>query len=146
MTSLLMSLVLQTTLVGAMPQPAEATPARVLPQTFEAAYKTSVKNRRPLVVLLGADWCPGCVVMKKQVMPKVAKQGALAKVAYAYIDVDEQPKLAGQLLKGKSIPQLVRLEQQKKGWHVDHLIGAHKPKLVSNFVRHIGVHKRPARP
>ncbi len=104
------------------------------PNDFDGAIRRSEKSGRPVLVLLGADWCPGCRVMKKTVMPKLARQGGLDKVEYAYLDVDLQPKLADKLLRGNSIPQLVELHKTADGWSGRHLIGAQTVTAVESFI------------
>lgn len=102
------------------------TQATTLPNNdYANAHKQSLSSGRPLVVLLGADWCPGCVQMKNSIMPRVAKAGGLANVEFAYVDMDRQPKLAARLTRGGAIPQLIRYEKTKKGWKRDLLVGAH---------------------
>lgn len=104
------------------------------PDEFTTAYTQSLESGRPLVVLLGAPWCPSCQVMKKATIPAVARQGGLAGVEYAYVDVDEKPQLAAKLLEGRAIPQLVRLDRVPQGWRVSRLIGAQKAEQITAFV------------
>ena len=104
------------------------------PADFSSAYTQSLQTGRPLVVLLGATWCPSCIVMKKTTIPAVARQGGLAGVEYAYLDVDDQPELAAKLLEGRAIPQLVRLDRVPNGWRVHRLIGAQSHEQITQFV------------
>jgi thioredoxin-like negative regulator of GroEL len=103
-------------------------------KTYAEAYHQSAKSGRPLVVMLGADWCPACVKLKKNIMPQVAHKGGLKGVELAYVDVDKEPALAKQLVKGGSIPQLVRFEKGPKGWESKHMIGAQSVGKVTQFV------------
>ena len=59
-------------------------------KTYADAYKTTQDTGKPLVVLIGADWCPYCQVMKTSVMPQVAAHGDLASVSFAYMNSDQQ--------------------------------------------------------
>ena len=122
MTTLLMAVVLQAGL----------TPASE--KSYAEAYHASTKSGRPLVVMLGANWCPACVKLKNNIMPQVAQKGGLAGVELAYVDVDKEPALAKQLVKGGSIPQLVRFERGPKGWESKHMIGAQSVSKVTQFV------------
>ena len=131
MTSLLLATVVQASVVAAEPKPAK----KPQPQGFEAAMERSAKSDRPLVVLLGADWCPACRVMKNSTLPKVAKAGGLKDVEFVDVDVDRQRRLAGKLARGGSIPQLIRLEKTDKGWKAQHLVGARSTKEVTAFVK-----------
>ena len=44
-------------------------------QDFDQACQQSLTTRRPLVVLLGARWCPACQKMKNTILPQVARTG-----------------------------------------------------------------------
>jgi len=122
MTSLALATALQMALVAAAPQ------------DYATAAQRSAELGRPLVVLVGATWCPGCQVMSNRTMPAVAEAGGLEGVEYAYVDADQQPELARQLLRGSSIPQLVRFDRVGDQWQVRHMIGAQSPDEVAAFV------------
>lgn len=101
---------------------------------FEQAFRRSASTGRPLVLLLGAKWCPGCVVMKDNVLPKVAKAGGMADIEFAYIDIDRNRRLAAKLSKAKTIPQLIRYHRTSDGWKFNLLNGAHDVSEVSSFI------------
>ncbi|MFZ5832140.1 MAG: thioredoxin family protein [Planctomycetota bacterium] len=101
---------------------------------LSAALERSANSGRPTVALLGATWCPGCRVMKDRVLPEVSRAGGLKNVEFVYIDVDAERALAGQLLKGSSIPQMVRFEPTSQGWNREYLTGAHNAQKVSEFI------------
>jgi thiol-disulfide isomerase/thioredoxin len=128
MTTLLMTALVQ---VSVLATPAGTATAEA---DYATAFKRTMASGRPLVVLLGADWCPGCVKMKKTILPQVAKAGGLRDVEFAYVDSDRQPKLASRLSQGGAIPQLIRYEKTEEGWQRDLLVGAHSVKKVTSFV------------
>ena len=103
--------------------------------TYAAAYQDMQDNGKPLVVLVGASWCPACQSMKTSTMPGVASQGGLSNVAFAHVNVDAQHDLAGQLLEGNMIPQLVMYEKTSDGWKLSRLIGAQSVDAVRDFIR-----------
>lgn len=103
-------------------------------EQFEQAFQRSASTGRPLVLLLGAEWCPGCVVMKNEVLPKVAEAGGLAGVEFVYIDIDRNRRLAAKLSKAETIPQLIRYHRTPAGWQYDLLNGAHKAPEVTAFI------------
>jgi len=103
-------------------------------QDYTTAVQESLASGRPLVVLLGADWCPACKVMRDSTLPKVAQRGGLEKVEFAYVDVDRHPQLTSQLSRGRSIPQLIRFEKKAGKWNARHLIGGHSVQKVKAFV------------
>ncbi|MEN6494834.1 MAG: thioredoxin family protein [Thermoguttaceae bacterium] len=108
----------------------------VVPETdYSAAYQKSVDTGRPLVVLLGADWCPACMTMKNSVIPAVTQQGGLKEVEFTYVDVDRQSKLANLLSRAQAIPQLIRFERKPTGWVSGMLLGAQTPEQVTSFVK-----------
>jgi thiol-disulfide isomerase/thioredoxin len=103
-------------------------------QTFEQAYQRSLTTGRPLVVLIGATWCPGCQTMKHSVMPQVAEAGGLDQVVFFYVDFDRQRNLANRLKRGRAIPQLIRFDQTSTGWKTKCLVGAKRPREVCDFL------------
>jgi thioredoxin-like negative regulator of GroEL len=135
MTPLILAAFLQTQ-AAALPEiNAARTPINTVPQTdYATALKRSTAAGRPLVVLLGADWCPACVQMKGSILPRVAKAGGLKDIEFAYVDLDRDPKLAGRLIQANAIPQLIRFEKTEKGWQRDLLTGARSVKQVSAFI------------
>ena len=120
MTSLVLAATLQAALLAA-PE-----------QEYTAAYQKSLDSGRPLVVLLGADWCPACLTMKNSIMPQV---DGLKDVEFAYVDIDRQTKLARLLARAQSIPQLIRFERRPSGWVSGMLLGAQSPEKVTSFVK-----------
>jgi len=111
-------------------QTAKSTEAR----TYADAYKQTAETGQPLVVLVGASWCPACQSMKTSIMPSVAAQGGLDKVAFAYVNTDQQNELAGKLMEGGLIPQLVMFEKTDDGWKLKRLVGAQSVSAVVRFV------------
>ena len=111
MTTISLAIILQTATLGATTH-----------SYADARAKTS-ETGKPLVVLVGADWCPACQTMKNTAMPQVARRGALNKVAYAVVNTDQQSDLAHKLMRGGSIPQLVMYRETPTGWHRESLVG-----------------------
>ena len=103
-------------------------------QDYATAFKETSESGRPLVVLIGADWCPGCRQMKHTAIPEVEKKGGLNKVAFAYVNTDQQSELAGKLMQGGSIPQLVMYQKTKTGWKRQQLTGAQSPSDIQAFL------------
>ncbi len=102
--------------------------------TYADAYKDTIENGKPLVILVGAEWCPACRSMKTSVMPTVASHGGLSNVAFACVNTDEQSGLAGKLLEGNMIPQLVKYEKTADGWKLTRLVGGQSISTVEDFV------------
>ena len=101
---------------------------------YAAAYQETAQTGRPLVVLIGADWCPGCQQMKYTAIPEVEKKGGLNKVSFAIVNTDKQGDLAGKLMQGGSIPQLVIYHKTHTGWTRQQLTGTHSVSEIQAFL------------
>ena len=104
-------------------------------QSYGDAYQASADSGRPLLVMVGAEWCPGCVTMKQSVIPQVERNGALKEVAFAYVNTDQQGRLAKKLMRGGSIPQLIAFRKTRSGWQREQLTGAQSASAVESFIR-----------
>src|SRR5947208_16852565 len=85
------------------------------PVSYNAALQDAQKQQRPLLVLVGASWCPGCQTMKTRVIPSLAKRGGLKGVSFATVDTDAEAETAKQLMRGGSIPQLIVFSRMPDG-------------------------------
>jgi thioredoxin-like negative regulator of GroEL len=134
-TNLMLAAVMQAALMGA----AETS--------YAEAYKQAEAGK-PLVVLIGTDWCPGCVTMKNRVMPQVEKNGTLAKVAFTQLNTDKERELATQMMRGNSIPQLVIYHKTADGWMRQVMVGAKSAaeveRAINQAVEEIRVAKQQA--
>ena len=101
---------------------------------YTAAHKLTTETGRPLVVLVGAKWCPACQVMKKDVMPEVVRKGLYSRCVYTVVDLDEQRKLGQDLTQGGPIPQLIMFRKTSEGWSRRKLIGGQSVSTVVNFI------------
>jgi hypothetical protein len=103
--------------------------------SYAAAHRQSARTGQPMIVLVGADWCPACVEMKDQVLPKLQRRGVLRKVAFALVNFDRQTKLGRQLTGGGPIPQIIMYRRTRDGWRQRKLIGGQNVEAVSRFIR-----------
>ncbi len=101
---------------------------------YATAFREVTESGRPLVVLVGADWCPGCRQMKDSAIPALEKQGGLDRVSFAYVNTDQQSELAGRLMKGGSIPQLIVYHKTDEGWRRKQLTGAQSVPDIQQFL------------
>lgn len=123
MTGLALSFMMQTALLAAGPQ------------TYQEAYKQAEANGQPILVLVGADWCPGCRTMKGAVMPRMQQGGMLKGVNFALVNSDANANLATHLMRGSSIPQLVVYAKTAKGWHREQITGATSEESVVQLIK-----------
>ncbi len=103
-------------------------------QDYATAHRETNETGRPLVILVGAEWCPGCRQMKYSAIPEVAKRGGLSKVSFAYVNTDEDHQLASKLMQGNSIPQLIMFHKTETGWKRTQLTGAHAAGDIEAFL------------
>lgn len=104
-------------------------------EQYGVAYAQAQENGKPLVVLVGAEWCPGCVKMKNQVIPVMKSNGSLGNVQFAQVNTDNDPELAEQLMRGQSIPQLIMYTKTDTGWKRSQMTGPKTVSEVESFIQ-----------
>jgi len=120
-----------------------ATSARsVSSGSYAEGYRQMQQTGRPLLVLVGADWCPGCRTMKNATLPALEKAGQLDDVIPASVNCDRESDLADQLMRGGTIPQLILFTRTKDGWRRTQLTGAYGAADVRKFLnREVAQHQ-----
>jgi thioredoxin-like negative regulator of GroEL len=118
-----MAALLQTTLLGSDPL------------SYQQAFEENAKTGKPLVVLVGAEWCGACRVMKSQTLPQVVSDDVFKQVAFTVVDSDKQGDIARQVTGGGSIPQLVMFRREGDSWKQERLVGAQSPRAILQFLR-----------
>lgn len=103
-------------------------------ETYSEAHKATTEKGYPLVVVVGASWCPACQEMKTKVIPELKRDGVLKDVAFAQVDLDEETELATKLTDGGPIPQIVVYRKTPVGWRLRRLIGGHDVRTVERFI------------
>jgi thiol-disulfide isomerase/thioredoxin len=103
-------------------------------ETYSEAHKATTEKGCPLVVVVGASWCPACQQMKESVIPEVKRHGLLRNVAFAQVDLDEERELGAELTDGGPIPQIVVYRKTPLGWLLRRMIGGHDVKSVEEFI------------
>jgi thioredoxin-like negative regulator of GroEL len=111
---------------------------------YQDAYNQADKEGKPLLVLVGADWCPGCRTMKQEMIPELERDGGLSQVVFTTVNTDEKPTLSRRLLHGTSIPQLVLFTRTAKGWRRSQLTGVQVPGIIRQFIKRETVATREA--
>ena len=123
MTAVGFFVLLQAAVVGADAQP------------YTEALRTAQASDQPLVVLVGAEWCPGCVTMKRNVLPAMVRHGKLRNVQLTMVDADDDPELARKLMRGNSIPQLIVYSRSGEGWQREQLTGPKSEADVEGAIK-----------
>jgi len=103
--------------------------------TYADAHRETTETGKPMVVLVGTDWCGPCQQMKKTVIPQVKKRGVMKKVTFALVNADHESTLARKLTGGGPVPQLVMLRTADNGWRRRILVGGQSVETVEKFIK-----------
>ncbi len=109
------------------------------PTDYRTAYKQSQEGEKPLLVLVTAEWCPPCQVMKKTTIPQLMQKKAFKDFNYSTVDLDREENLARQLIGDRGVPQLIMYEKQNDKWVRRYLTGIQTPQTVEAFVAQAGM-------
>jgi thioredoxin-like negative regulator of GroEL len=128
-TTMLCATLVQAALVltGAEAKPIEAS-------TYAEAHRVAEKSGKPIIVMVGTDWCSPCQMMKKTILPRVREHGLFRRVAFAVVNPDQDGKLADEITGGGPIPQLVMFRKTPKGWVRKKLVGGQSVETVEEFI------------
>ena len=129
MTAVLCAAVLQSAFILAGVDTSSAA------ETYAEAHQATVETGKPLVVMIGTDWCQPCQTMKRTILPRIRKRGFFKKIAFALVNPDRDGKLAKQLTGGGPVPQLVMFRKTSKGWMRRKLIGSQSEEAVEKFIQ-----------
>jgi thiol:disulfide interchange protein len=103
--------------------------------SYEAAYRKAQDEKKPLVVLVGADWCAACKSMKAETIHSMKDSGAFKEVVFTQVDKDVQPDIAQQLMQGNTLPQIVVYCESDQGWKRFSLSGMQSERRVKELIR-----------
>lgn len=101
---------------------------------YDTALAASQKENKPLVILIGAPWCASCQVMKRETIQPMMETGKLDEVIVTFVDKDQQPELAQQLMKGETLPQIVVFAKQPGGWKRFSLTGMQSQNRMAELL------------
>jgi thiol-disulfide isomerase/thioredoxin len=86
--------------------------------SYREAIVIAERDKKPLVVLVGATWCVPCQKMKAEIR-KLDRS-----VVVCYVDVDVDPDLARRMMDGDTVPQVVIYSKERAGWRRLRHVGA----------------------
>jgi len=102
---------------------------------YDAAYRKAHEEKKPLVVLVGANWCAACRTMKSETILPMKGAGELREVVFTHVDKDIQPEIAQQVMQGNTLPQLVVFCEGEQGWKRFSLTGIQSERRVKELIR-----------
>lgn len=100
-------------------------------QTYEEAYNLSIKENKPLLIILTSDYCGSCIKLKETLQ----ESKRLDRVSLVFVNIDEQPELAEKLMKERSLPQLILFFQSKDGWKRTGLVGCANETQIQELIK-----------
>ena len=107
-----------------------------LQQNYADAYNQSLAENKPLMVVVGAPWCPACNVLKESTIRPMAETGELSEVSLAVVNKDEDPELAQRLTQGEQlIPQIIVFTPSDDGWKRRKLRGFQTKQPIRSLIR-----------
>ena len=103
--------------------------------SYKDAYAEAKKRDVPLVVLVGAGFCPYCR-STKATLKQMAKDGELDDVAVGLVDIDKEPRLAKQLRTSDTIPELIvfRFNAKTQKWTRRQAIGGQSAAEIRDII------------
>ena len=102
---------------------------------YDAAYRKAQEEKKPLVVLVGANWCAACRIMKSETILSMKDAGDFKGVVFTHVDKDVQPEIAQQVMQGSTLPQLVVFCEGDHGWKRFSLTGMQSERRVKELIR-----------
>ncbi len=104
---------------------------------YATAYRESVAQDKPLLVVVGAPWCPACNALKQTTIQPMALTGELDDVSVVLLNRDNDPALVNQLTKGeKMLPQITMYTKgDTEKWERKRLMGYQPKQPVRNLIR-----------
>lgn len=103
-------------------------------ESYAEAHRQTLETGRPMVVMVGAEWCPACKAMEAHVLPEMRNRGLLRRVAFALVDMDRDGEIGRKLTEGGPIPQLILFRKTAEGWKNRRLIGNQPIEAVEQFI------------
>lgn len=104
------------------------------PVDYRTAFERAQNGDKPLLVLVTAEWCPPCQVMKKATIPQLLQRKAFSNFHFSTVDLDKEEPLARKLIGQRGVPQLIMYEKKEGKWIRRYLRGAQSPQTVEAFV------------
>lgn len=97
--------------------------------TYKSALSASRLDKKPMVVIIGASWCPPCRTMKDMIKknPSVSDGGHIVIIDYKSAEAKE-------LYKGSSVPALIRFHWNGDRWVKTTKLGGQTYSQLKRFL------------
>lgn len=104
------------------------------PLDFKTACQKAQKEGKPLLVLVTAQWCAPCQIMKKKTVPQLLRNNAFRGFHFATVDYDREQIMARKLIGSRGIPQLIMFKKKDGRWVGRRMSGVHSTSEVEAFI------------
>lgn len=79
---------------------------------YQVARKEFNDNKKPMLIIVHAEWCGPCNRMISRSLPRVKN---LDQVNLVFVDIDTDPALKKKLTEADSVPQVILFYYDKEG-------------------------------
>lgn len=102
--------------------------------SYTAAFKLAQESDKPMLVLVTADWCAPCQVLKSNTLPELKAKNAFKDFHFAQVNYDVEGLLAERLIGDRGMPQLIIYQKVEGQWARRYLTGPQSVASVENFL------------
>lgn len=102
---------------------------------YSQAYYSAGLAEKPMLVVIGADWCPACVDLTNNVIEPLAKSNKLKDINVVYLDFDKNPELCRQMMTGNTIPQTIMYRLKNGKWIKRQVTGRVSGDRILNLLK-----------
>ncbi len=105
-----------------------------LPTDYATAYRQAQAGNKPLLVLVTAEWCAPCQMLKRTTLRDMMAQRGFNDFHFAMVDADREPETAAKLTENRPVPQFIIFERKGSTWNRRYSIGFHSVGELQAFL------------
>ena len=105
-----------------------------LPTDYATAYKHAQAGTKPMLVVVTAQWCAPCQMLKRTTLRDMMAQNGFKDFYFAMVDVDRDAGVAAKLTEGRPVPQVIIFERNGTSWTRRYSIGYHTVDTLQAFL------------
>ncbi len=107
-------------------------------KTYDEAAEEAQRSGRPLLVIVGAEWCPSCKVVKQEASVLMKDDSEFKDVILYPVDLDKSPEIASKIMRGKTLPQIIVFRKRPDGWKRFSLDGVQTGSRLKELLKRSG--------
>ncbi len=105
------------------------------PTDYKTAFNRAQQDNKPLLILVTAEWCPPCRMLKQTTIPTMVEDNRFRDFHFALVDVDQEPKNARNLIGDGLVPQLIIYQKKEDGqWNTRSVMGFQSVTQLETFL------------